>query len=288
MLRPTIVLWPYFARTGIAVAVLGYFVVFGRWVGVVALASILLVCVIARCRWLWRFARQVRRFRTAEYGRITLHFSPELDTTWDIPIVLRQCQTEYERLARWFDVQWPFLFHRRIHVFLFSSADRISEIFGRRYGGTALASANAIVIGNEEQLEEPLRHELAHLFSSRWTQRTQPLFSEGLSVWLQSTLSGFPIDRLAWNMLCDDDLQLSRLLNPRFFFARPHVHRCYVLAGSFTGFLIRHYGKDKYRAIFSAATRSELHSLFTKSFGLSLEDAEQHWRRELRQTATER
>ena len=230
-----------------------------------------------RSRWLWRFTSQVRRFRTATEGRIVLHYSPELDAEWNLPTLLQRCQEELDRLTDRFGSP-----HRgRAVVFLFASYKEIGKIFGAHYGGTALSSANAIVIANDSNIQESMRHEFAHLFSARWSLHAPPLLSEGLSVWLQETTWGHPIDTAARPLLGNRSFKLPLLLKPKFFFAEPQRHTCYVLAGSFTGFLIRRYGWQQYRKLFRLCDGIRFRAKFEKCFGVTLEKAEWQWRNEI-------
>src|SRR5262249_51452329 len=142
---------------------------------------------------------------------------------------------------------------RRVVVYVFDTCSAVSRIFGASYYGTALRLANAIVVVDSTCVEETERHELVHLFAARWNSVAPPLWSEGIAVWLQRTVPYRPMDWAAGPLLANRDLRLSRLLKPEFFFAPPQCHACYVLAGSFTGFLIRRYGWDRYRWFYRAS-----------------------------------
>src|SRR5208337_906949 len=100
-------------------------------------------------------------------------------------------------------------------------------------GGAALSFANSIFIAVDNCVQQSKRHEFAHLFSFRWSLLAPPLLSEGLSVWLQETAWGQPIDTVVRPLLGNQSLRLPSLLQSKFFFAEPHRHACYVLAGSF-------------------------------------------------------
>jgi hypothetical protein len=61
----------------------------------------------------------------------------------------------------------------------------------------------------------------------------------------------------------DESLTLNRLLTEELLFREGGMRRneCYMLAGTFTGFLIRHYGWDLYRSFYSGASaHSFLHA----------------------------
>jgi hypothetical protein len=127
-----------------------------------------------------------------------------------------------------------------------------------------------------------LQHELAHLFSYRWNSHVPPLFGEGLSTWLQDTHFGDPIDELARDLLCEAESKLRLLFDKTFFFHPEHYWRSYILAGSFSGFLIRRFGWETYKCLYyqlRADGRDDLR--FTECFGLPLEDAEGQWRQDI-------
>lgn len=65
------------------------------------------------------------------------------------------------------------------------------------------------------------------------------------------------------------------------FFAEPQRYSCYVLAGSFTGFLIRRYGWKSYRKLYRLCDGIRFKAKFQKCFGISLEKAEWQWRNEV-------
>jgi hypothetical protein len=230
-----------------------------------------------RWRWLWRFTRQVRRFRTVTNGRIALHFAPELNDKWHMPTLLQRCQEELNLLTERFGS--PLRGH--VVVFLFAFYRDIGTIFGPRYGGAALSFANAIVIADDNNVQESMRHEFAHLFSARWNLFAPPLLKEGLSVWLQETIWGQSIDNAARLSLGNPSLRIPLLLKPSFFFAEPQRHACYALAGSFTGFLVRRFGWQQYHKFFRHCNGIRFRAKFKKCFGVTLEKAEWQWRNEV-------
>lgn len=287
MSRPILNLWPYLWRALLPiVAFLAYVVLVvlvvlpivpGRSLFSISVAGVSLLLWGWLWRWLWRFTRQVRRFRTVSDGQIVLHYAPELHGKFEMETLLLRCQEELDRLTD----QFGSPLRGRAVVFLFPSYQDIGKIFGSHYGGTALSFANAIVIADDTNIQESMRHEFAHLFSARWSLLAPPLLSEGLSVWLQETAWGQPIDTAARLLLGNQSLKLPLLLKPKFFFAEPHRHICYVLAGSFTGFLIRRYGWQQYRKLFRLCDGSRFLTKFEKCFGATFEKAEWQWRNEI-------
>ena len=108
-----------------------------------------------------------------------------------------------------------------------------------------------------------------------------PLLDEGLAVWLQETDRGKSIDAAALPWVCDAKLKLPSLLKREVFFSSRHRDACYILAGSFTGFLLRQYGWQSYRKLFQLCDGKGFEAKFEKCFAVSLKEAERQWRCEL-------
>ena len=168
----------------------------------------------------------------------------------------------------------------RVLVYLFALTSEIGEIFGKEYGGLALSRTKTIVVP-QDRLKEVLRHELAHLFAAQWSPWTSPLLQEGLATHLQGKVDGRPVDFRAFPHSLSRELRMRKLLQESFFFGRLETQACYVLAGSFTGFLIRRFGWEMYSTYYRKANRLNYHKLFVKCFGITLVQAEWQWRDEL-------
>src|SRR6202035_1175241 len=91
---------------------------------------------------------------------------------------------------------------------------------------------------------------------------------------------GRPIDSVARSLLKGRCPGLGQLLSRKFFFSEPQRHCCYVLAGSFTGFLTRRSGCPSYRKLFRVCGGGPFRAKVKKCFGVSLERAESAWRTE--------
>jgi hypothetical protein len=243
-----------------------------------AFPGVFLVC---GSRWLWRFSKRVRRFRTRSRARIVLHYPVSLEPQWNMDLLLERCQSEFDDLAQWFG----FCLRRRVTVFLLERCSNIKHDFRRPDAGLAFVYQNAIVVANDTNLHELIRHELAHLFAGRWAAVANPLFNEGLAVWLQRTSNGAPIDTVALRLLRGAAPPLSMLLQRKFFFSEQNQYACYILAGSFTGFLIRRHGLAVYRKFFRKADAFNFQSYFRKIFGVTFVKAEWQWRAELQTMA---
>src|SRR5437899_2647923 len=67
--------------------------------------------------WLWRFGKEVRRFRTVQEGRMVLHYEPQLEAKSDLATLLRRCRAELDGLTDCFG----FSLRGRVVVFIFAS-----------------------------------------------------------------------------------------------------------------------------------------------------------------------
>jgi hypothetical protein len=257
-------------------------------------AVLFLIAVIAwasRSRWLWPFASRTRLFLTASGDRIVLRYAPQLRGAINPEEVLGQAENALAELEARFGrltLFWhgrhvgPLLFRRRVYVYVFPTPEAVQEVFGKGYAAIALTALHAVVVPfHQPILGESLRHELTHLFAYRWNPWAPSLFCEGLPTWLQGTAHGYSIDSRANLLLRREDHRLRPLLDEKFFREGncwPH----YVLAGSFTGFLIRRFGWDAYKRFYCGLQGdSRFDRRFARRFGLTLEEAEGQWRQEL-------
>ena len=288
MNRAILSLWPYFwplVRRFLLVFafVVGFAFLTGHLYLIAALLPgiVLTVKRLKRPSWVWRLFNAVRHFETTRVGRITIHYAPQLSKEWDFSLLLQCCETEFSRLTDLFSD----LRCKRATVFLFATHQEVGNVFGSHVAGTALRPLRAIVIAYDQEVQEHVRHEFAHLFSGRWNLRAPPILSEGLSVWLQGSEFGYLIDQITPRFLNDHQFALSNLLDHSFFFSEKQRYPCYLLAGSFTGFLIRRYGWEKYRQFFRSCDVAKFAGDFAKHFRVSMEEAERQWRAEIAVTA---
>jgi hypothetical protein len=237
-------------------------------------------CVVVwvpRLGWLVRFRRAVRGFRSVTHGRIVLHYAPALAERWDFAVFLEECHADLDHLAR----RFGFPLRGRVTIWLFARCRDVAQILGPRYGGAALCLANAVLVADDHNVRECLRHEFVHLFSARWNPFAPPLIAEGLSVWLQAEDQDRRLDERAQRWLARRGLRLRLLLKRSFFFAEANRHACYGVAGSFTGFLIRRFGWERYQQFFRTGAGWRVLPRFEQCFGMSLDKAEGEWRTEI-------
>jgi hypothetical protein len=248
-----------------------------------------LLLMAYRNRPIFLLAARTRPFLTAWGRRVVLRYAPELDGRADIDEVLDLAERTLSqlegRLGR-LSLSWhrlglgPLLARGRVCVYLFPSSMSIWAAVG--VCGLAGAALNAVVVPFEDMpLVELLRHEMTHLFADRWNAGAPPLLSEGLATWMQGTVYGDVIDEAAAGPL-GGGRRLRPLIDGKFFFDEENTWPCYVLAGSFSGFLIGRFGWDAYRRLYRGVAGARKFDLKLKEhLGLTLDEAEMLWREEL-------
>jgi hypothetical protein len=229
------------------------------------------------CFRLWRLHRQVKGFGAISSRRTVVHYPPGFAGVEALPEFLQICEFERDELSQLFGVS----FRRRLHVFLLPTPapapNDLKTTYSKEMGGRAWPGANAVFLSVSTMDRATVRHELGHLFSLRWNPSAAPIMAEGLSTWLRETDRGRTVDEAACRLFLGPRPDLKKLLDRKYFFSSAHQRGCTILAGSFTGFLIRRHGWDRYRTFYRKSWPVRFESRFQKFFGLSLKDAEQRW-----------
>jgi hypothetical protein len=247
-------------------------------------AGFLLLAAL-RGRWVLLLAARTRLYLTASGRRVVLRYAPQLHGRADIEEILDLAERTLSQLeGRFGRVSQPRrrlwlgrpLGRGRVYVYLFPSDISVCVTFGA--GGFAAAALSAVVVPFEGMpLGEVLRHELTHLLSAGWNAWAPPLLQEGLATWMQGTVQGRAIDWAAAEPL-GEGRRLRPLLDRRFFFDQENRWPSYLLAGSFTGFLIGRFGWDAYERFYrEQAGARQFDARFKKHFGMTLEQAEALW-----------
>lgn len=220
------------------------------------------------------FLLRVWHFKKLKLDILQLHYSRKRSTTWSLDHFIRNCRDELEKLEELFG----YSLKGKVTIYLFPAWQQIAALFGRHYGGVALCQNLAIAIAEDNSPLESASHELAHLFAHRLSKRAPPLFQEGLAMWCQSTTRGVHISDAAKLIVYAKCFRLSMLLNRSYFFDDQHRYHNYLLAGSFTDFLIKQYGWSTYRRFYRYSDSLFVESQFKRHFKMSILEAEQQWR----------
>ncbi len=238
------------------------------------LAIIGLVLAKRHSRIACRLAQRAWRFPSLQAQHVVLRVDPRLQAQARAIRLLHSIEQNVGELAQQFGRN-P---RRPITVFLFASQQEVSAVYGKNIGGFAFCGTAVVADTHLPQLLESIRHELAHLFMR---PSHEPLLSEGFAVWWQRTRNSIPIDEAAMPLLRRRALSFPAVLKWHRFHDEALRSDCYILAGSFTGFLIRRLGWRAYRRFYRTALNYGIRKALKRHLGLTLEQAEARWRVEL-------
>jgi hypothetical protein len=222
---------------------------------------------------------------------MSVHFRSESWDDLEADFFLTYCRFARNDLVRRFGVSFT-----RLHVFVFDNKETIVNLAGAPFGGFALPRSSSVVVARCGLLEDMARHELVHVFAARWNSNAPGLLREGLAVWLQRKYGSITIDDAARNCIRGQPTHghgsaaefyvkgrrpLFHCLQEKNFCDAKRGYACYVLSGSFTGYLLRHFGWSRYQRWYRVATSNSIVRDFERTFGLTLDQAEKKWRVEL-------
>ena len=196
--------------------------------------------------------------------------------------IVWQCEKALEELARWH----RFSLRPRPTVFILANSHVFRQVVSDCCGAICLLEKNAVVlpaygVPGHGFVDELIRHELAHLFTAKWNRRALPLLNEGFATWWQRTAGERAVDERAHHFFQSVSIGLGDLVDPETFYARKFYGANYALAGSFSGFLIRRFGRDRYREFYKAALPANFAQSLSDIFTLTLTQAEVQWRVEV-------
>jgi hypothetical protein len=211
--------------------------------------------------------------RTLHGPHISIHFHPNLQGSLQGTGLLDAFESDYADLVKWFGFALP----NRVSIYMMPCVADVGKIVGRGYGGYAFFRELIIVTFVHDQCRCVFRHELAHLFAERLGP-SKPVFkNEGLCMWFEYGGSAPLLDLRSRQYL--ESCNICELLQSPDEWKDPQVRQLYYLfAGSFTGFLIRHFGWSKFRAFYEVAKPRGFGKTFDRSFGMTLEEAVARWR----------
>src|SRR5262245_13418511 len=224
-------------------------------------------------RWVW-LAMRARTFNVRYSARMVLYSDPALQSA-DVATVEELFQNALDEQA----IMFGFHLRRKPLVFLFSSDAPISRTISPQFAGYALCPANVILVAADAPLGEHAPHEVCHLYAARLNRQASVFVVEGLCTWLQTTIQGVAVDEAARQV--PNPPPLTSLLGTKEFFAATQLWMHYVLAGSFTGWLIHRFGWTAYRRFFRAAKGGFAKRAFRQHFAMSFEEADAIWRKQV-------
>jgi hypothetical protein len=234
-----------------------------------------------------RVAAVARGFGRIVGRRHIVYHDPMLDP-FEVKLFHRACGEAIDSLEKTF--RHPlraYLLHRaRLGVYLFSSDMDVTRARGGRAQGYASFLGFYIAISAESDWPATIRHELTHIFSAWWNPRPIRALEEGIAVWAQRTCQDYPVDTFVLHYFYCAQMALECLLGPEPKTGDKDWHRFYMVAGSFTGFVIRRFGWESYRGFYRdrSVARTSFARRFEKHFGASISTVSRDWFKELRRT----
>jgi hypothetical protein len=246
-----------------------------------ALATSLLVLFFAR--WIAQlvaFSRSVLGFRQLRTWRVVVRYAPKAQSRLDPSGLLALS----DRLLGELSSQFGRRLRLPLVVYLFPSISELARLFNHEMGGAALVGGDAVVgadhLGAVSRPEETMRHEIAHLLSVRCGELPPAFKSEGLATWRQVSWRGKPVDFHALVLLRGGQcMPLPWFMKRSAFYSGERWS--YMLAGSFTGYLVRRFGWDHYLRFYRAAAEDNLEVVFRRTFREPLSEVERQWRADL-------
>jgi hypothetical protein len=185
------------------------------------------------------------------------------------------CEEAIDKLARWHGslITPP-------TVFILANSQQFRQAIGGHCGAICILEKNAIVVPaygvpGLGHVDDVIRHELAHLFTARWNRHAIPLLNEGFATWWQHASGQSGLEPCVPRV----DSSLVDLLDPNNFYNKSRAQTNYALAGSFSGFLIRRFGRERYLDFYQRATPEGFERCVAGCFGLTLAEVEACWRR---------
>jgi hypothetical protein len=225
--------------------------------------------------WIWRLTRRAADFRAVAIEGITvLFFPPRVGLLLESEGIIRRAKWHLDELSQQFGVRLP----HGLTVVVYPTHGDLSADFGRSLTGTLLPEASAVFLSVQGNLTWDLRYYLIRLLASRCNADPPWLLDCGLMTWMHATTDLLPIEERAARLVRQPGSGLAPLLEDSGFDPRANEFHGTILAGGFTGFLIRKFGWHRYLDCYRKANPSNFRQLFEKQFGMSLEWAWQMWR----------
>ena len=275
-------LWAPFAINGLLWAILPIFLpqlgplsiaVIALIVFTILLGQLLSVLFPRRPNLLALFIRAAN-CRTLEATYVNVHAPNNLLGEIERAGLIDAFEQDMPAFARWFG----FSLSKQVNVFLFSNSTQIGR-FCRATHAFAMVELDSVFVPLGEHCRMFFRHEVAHLFAAQLGPARPAFKVEGLCVFFEWDGEAPKLDQVAFKLL--GTVRLAKFLSASFFFNSKNRDACYIIAGSFTHWLINRFGWKSYCSFYRAAGRWNFQRAFEQSFGMPLSQAETLWREEI-------
>lgn len=157
------------------------------------------------------------------------------------------------------------------NIIVTDTKEKIKKILGFEVQGFAMPEHRSVVFLHNDIYRLAAKHELTHYYAYlTWGAPADNWFSEGLAVFLDERWSGYPVDSVAKNIKSLGRMYPMSTLVKKFHSLNAMI--TYPQIGSFTGFLLGKYGKEKLKQLWAKGFKKT-----EDVFGKPLRVLEQEW-----------
>ncbi|MDP2703953.1 MAG: hypothetical protein Q8P01_02055 [bacterium] len=228
------------------------------------------------------------RWRSAETEHYVFHFFPDSVAAKDIDAIKTRQESAYQKIITFLGVPVP---KRKISYYFYPNEVTKTALMGDPWYAQSIYDEFRVHVLYTETVKPIGEHEDAHLLSLPWGLSIG-LFQEGLAEHFscrnwegrdhdECVREGYKrgvlpsvtelMDHISWSASADE-----------------HAIYFYSLAGAFTKFLIKKFGKEKFRELYQNTNREksakENAVVFAGVYGAEVEEVETPWRRETNNT----
>jgi hypothetical protein len=190
-------------------------------------------------------------YGTAVTKHFVIHYPPQLDKNFVKAIIIYH-EYYYTELKEFFRYDYP----QKINSYLFLNNKQKKELFGSENADVTKPWMNSSFITYTDYIET-LKHELAHCFSSvigagpfKVAAGINPYLIEGLAVAADPINENNNVDYLAALAYNNKYKANLNCLFNRFSFFTQASSLLYIYAGSFSKFLIKKFGINKFKKLY--------------------------------------
>lgn len=217
------------------------------------------------------FATSIHNIELELKGNIeTKHFKiilPEKLTETEKKVAILNHEFYYNEIASLLKIET----YNKIYSFLFKTGAQKKNLFGSGNADVAKLWISQIYI-NYEHYNNSLKHEMAHVFSSKigtglfkMPANYNPAMLEGFAMAIENNYDDFEIDYLTYLAIKNNYKVSLKKLFSNFSFFTQTSSLSYLYAGSFIKYLANKYGWEKIKLLYS---NLEFEKIYNKNVAL--------------------